>query len=50
MFRESRFRCFSPTAEEAEYIGFSRKGKQDLISKVLVEDIRSLPHAQVWKK
>ena len=40
----------SPTAEEAEYIGFSRKGKQDLISKVLVDDIKNLPHTQVWKK
>lgn len=40
----------SSTVEEAEYIVHSRKGKQDLISKVLIEDIKSLPHTQVWKK
>ena len=41
---------FSPTQDEAEYIAFSRKGKQDLISKVLLEDLKDLPHSQVWKK
>ena len=35
---------------KAEYIAFSRKGKQDLISKVLLEDLKDLPHSQVWKK
>ena len=35
---------------EAEYIAYSRKGKQDLIAKVLIEDVTKLPHSQVWKK
>ena len=36
--------------DEAEYIAYSRKGKQDLIAKVLIEDVTKLPHSQVWKK
>ena len=43
-------KVLSPTEEEAEYIVYSRKGKQDIISKVLLEDIITLPHTQVWKK
>ena len=36
--------------QEAEYKAYSRKGKQDLIARVLREDIVKLPHTQVWKK
>ena len=38
------------SAEEAEYVAYSRKGKQDLIARVLTEDVTRLPHSQVWKK
>ena len=38
------------SAEEAEYKAYSRKGKQDLIARVLKEDVIKLPHTQVWKK
>jgi|TARA_Y100000310_G_scaffold330099_1_gene401155 hypothetical protein len=38
------------SAQEAEYVAYSRKGKQDLIARVLTEDVTRLPHSQVWKK
>ena len=38
------------SAEEAEYKAYSRKGKQDLIARILKEDVILLPHSQVWKK
>jgi len=38
------------SAQEAEYIAYSRKGKQDLIARILTEDVIRLPHSQVWKK
>ena len=38
------------SAQEAEYIVYSRKGKQDLIARILTEDVIRLPHSQVWKK
>ena len=37
-------------AQEAEYVAYSRKGKQDLIARILTEDVIKLPHSQVWKK
>ena len=37
-------------AQEAEYVAYSRKGKQDLIARILTEDVIRLPHSQVWKK
>ena len=39
-----------PSAQEAEYVAYSRKGKQDLIARILTEDVIRLPHSQVWKK
>ena len=39
-----------PSAQEAKYIAYSRKGKQDLIARILTEDVIKLPHSQVWKK
>ncbi len=38
------------SADEAEYKVYSRKGKQDLIARILKEDVIKLPHTQVWKK
>ena len=38
------------SADEAEYKAYSRKGKQDLIARILKEDVIKLPHTQVWKK
>jgi len=38
------------SAEEAEYTVYSRKGKQDLIARIHIEDVIRLPHSQVWKK
>ena len=40
----------SNVIDELEYVAFNDKGKQNLLSNVLIEDIIKLPHTQVWKK
>ena len=38
------------SAEEAEYMPYTRKGKQDLISMIQLRDIENLPNTAIWKK
>lgn len=41
-------KVFSP--DQAEYVTYTRKGKQDVISMVRMNDIIHLPNTAVWKK
>ena len=38
------------SAEEAKYMPYTRKGKQDLISMIQLRDIENLPNTAIWKK
>ena len=37
-------------SSEAKYVCYSRKGRQDLISLIKMDDIREYPNSTVWKK
>ena len=37
-------------SSRAKYVCYSRRGRQDLISLIKMEDIRKLPNSVVWKK